>query len=153
MHSIRLATPEDTALITQHRIQMFQDNGFTPACTWEEMAKEFAAWLEPRLRDDSYVGWIVEDSGQPIASGGLWLMDFPPHWTSPVPKRGYLLNFYTVPAARGRGIAKELVELAKKESVRRGVKTVTLHASKFGRPVYEKLGFTANNEMIYREKM
>lgn len=150
MHSVRLATVEDTALITRHRVQMFQDNGFTPNCTWEEMEEAFARWLEPHLRNDSYVGWIVEDSGNVVASGGLWVMEFPPHWTDMQARRAYLLNFYTAPEARGRGIAKELVELAKQEARRRGIKIVTLHASKFGRPIYEKLGFSQNNEMILR---
>lgn len=152
MHSVRLATVADTGLITEHRLQMFRDNGFTPACSWEEMHEAFAKWLEPHLRDGSYVGWIVEDSGRVIASAGLWVMEYPPHWTSPVPKRAYLLNFYTDPEFRGQGIAKKLVELAKDEARRQGIKIVTLHASKFGKPVYEKLGFKQNNEMILRLK-
>jgi hypothetical protein len=28
-------------------------------------------------------------------------MEFPPHWMDPEPLRAYLLNFYTIPEARG----------------------------------------------------
>lgn len=31
---------------------------------------------------------------------------------------------------------------------RRGIKVVSLHASKFGKPLYERNGFEATNEMI-----
>ena len=33
---------------------------------------------------------------------------------------------------------------------RRGIKVVSLHASKFGRPLYERNGFDPTNEMILR---
>jgi predicted acetyltransferase len=35
------------------------------------------------------------------------------------------------------------------EARRRGIRVVALHASQKGQPVYEKLGFTISNEMLY----
>lgn len=148
MYTIRLATEEDSTLIAEQRRLMFVDNDPPTKESWEQLEKDFAAWVAPRLRDGSYVGWLAEEEGRVIAGAGLWVMEFPPHWMDVQPARSYLLNFYTSPEARGRGIAKEMVELAAAESARRGVKVVTLHASKFGRPVYEKLGFTSSNEMM-----
>ena len=51
---------------------------------------------------------------------------------------------------RGRGFARQLLALAIDEARARGIKVVTLHASKFGKPIYEKFGFALNNEMILR---
>jgi GNAT superfamily N-acetyltransferase len=64
------------------------------------------------------------------------------------PLRAYLLNFYTVPEARGRGYAKQILEAAVTECRTRGPRVITLHASRFGRPIYERFGFTASTEMM-----
>jgi predicted acetyltransferase len=56
---------------------------------------------------------------------------------------------YIDPDHRRQGLAKGLVQLCLNESRRRGLRTVTLHASDAGRPVYESLGFNASNEMFY----
>jgi ribosomal protein S18 acetylase RimI-like enzyme len=80
----------------------------------------------------------------------MWLMDFPPHWMDAEPVRAYLLNFYVEPEFRGRGLASELLTTAVEDARRRGIKVVSLHASKFGKPLYERNGFEPTNEMILR---
>jgi GNAT superfamily N-acetyltransferase len=47
----------------------------------------------------------------------------------------------TLPEARGRGVASQLMAQAVAEAGRRGRRTTTLVATKLGRPVYEKLGY------------
>jgi predicted GNAT family N-acyltransferase len=51
---------------------------------------------------------------------------------------------------RRQGLARRLLELALECAKTRGVKVVTLAASKYGRPLYELYGFKATNEMILR---
>jgi GNAT superfamily N-acetyltransferase len=77
-------------------------------------------------------------------------MDFPPHWMDAEPVRAYLLNFYVTPAARGRGLAGQMLRMALDEARRRGIGVVSLHASRLGRPIYERNGFEGTNEMILR---
>jgi len=84
------------------------------------------------------------------AEGGMWLMDFPPHWHDPQPLRAYLLNFYVVPEARGQGLAYRLLKAAVEEARGRGIKVVSLHASAAGRPIYEKFGFGGTSEMMLK---
>jgi ribosomal protein S18 acetylase RimI-like enzyme len=80
----------------------------------------------------------------------MWLVDFPPHWMDAEPVRAYLLNFYVEPAFRGRGIAEKMLKLGVDEAKRRGIGVVSLHASKLGRPIYERNGFADTNEMMLR---
>lgn len=47
----------------------------------------------------------------------------------------------TLPEARGRGVASQLMAEAVAEAGRRGRRTTTLVATKLGRPVYTKLGY------------
>ena len=138
-----MATPADAALIAAQREAMFTDMG----TEYTEAATNFAPWVERHLRAGTYVGWFAEADAVPVAGAGLLMLDWPPHFTDPQPIRSYLLNVYTHPQHRGRKLARTMTELAIAETRRRGVAMMTLHASEFGRPLYEKLGFTPTNEM------
>lgn len=48
----------------------------------------------------------------------------------------------TVPGARGRGLATACVSAVTNEALKRGARLVVLQASKFGDPVYRRMGFT-----------
>lgn len=151
MPTIRRATAADVALITQQRHQMFADNNFGTEQRLTEMDARFADWLRSHLADDTYIGLLMEDDGpdsnKVLAGAGIYLLDWPPHYLHVEPVRAYLLNFYTAPEARGRGLANQLLAAAVDECRNRGVRTVVLHASPFGRPIYERFGFIASNEM------
>ena len=144
---MRLATAADAELIAEQRRRMFVEMGQTDDARMSAMVANFVPWVRERLKVGTYVGWLREEDGQVVAGGGMWLMDFPPHWMDSGPVRAYLLNFYVDPAFRGRGYARELLETAVDEARRRGIKVVSLHASKFGRPLYESSGFEATSEM------
>ena len=150
MLETRMATVEDARLIAGQRRRMFAESGQADAETMGRMEENFVAWVRPRLADGSYLGWLMEEDGRVVAGAGLWLMDFPPHWMDAEPVRGYLLNFYTEPSHRGRGIAGQMLEMTVGEARRRGIGVVSLHASKFGRPIYERNGFAGTNEMMLR---
>jgi GNAT superfamily N-acetyltransferase len=150
MHTIRSAVESDAPVIAAQRCQMFQDNAFVCVSSWDELERHSEQWLKAHLLDGSYVGWLVERGGHVVGGAGLWFMEFPPHFMHTEPVRGYLLNFYVHPDARGSGIAKELVGLAVAECKRRGVGVAVLHASNMGRPVYESLGWQPSTEMMLR---
>jgi GNAT superfamily N-acetyltransferase len=142
-YSLRPATLSDAALIAAQREAMFTDMG----TEYTEAVANFTPWVQRHLAAGTYLGWIVEAGGQAVAGAGLLIMDWPPHVIDPEPLRSYLLNVYTHPAHRGHGLARLLTEGAVAETRRRGIKIMTLHASEFGRPIYERLGFASTNEM------
>ncbi len=146
--STRVATAADAALIAGQRRAMFTDAVFPVPTSLDAMEARFVPWVRERLADGSYRGWIMEDAGVPIAGAGLWVMEFPPHFLDIEPARGYLLNFYVAPSHRRLGLAQQLLETAVAEGRRLRLRVLTLHASKFGRPLYERHGFRLNNEMV-----
>lgn len=163
MPTLRRATPQDAPTITTQRHLMFADNELTTEARYNQMDQAFEPWVRERLTDNRYVGLFLEEAAgaleetQPdtteptiLAACGIFFADFPPHFLDPNPIRAYLLNFYTAPQARGRGLATQLLQHAVDECRHRNVQVITLHASKFGKPIYEKFGFTQNNEMILR---
>ncbi len=155
--TLRRATPADASTITAQRHQMFADNELTTEARYNAMDQTFEPWVRERLTDGRYVGLFLEEPSttpdhpaQILAACGIFFADFPPHFLDPNPIRAYLLNFYTAPEARGQGLATQLLQHAVDECRQRNVQVITLHASKFGKPIYEKFGFTQNNEMILR---
>ncbi|AEU38194.1 GNAT family N-acetyltransferase [Granulicella mallensis] len=150
MPNLRRATIGDAALIAAHRHSMFQDNNFASEARLSEMDAAFEPWVRERLADGRYVGLFLEEDGHVLAAAGIFFQDFPPHWMDPQPTRAYLLNFYTAPKARGRGFANQLLKLSVEECRTRGIGVITLHASPFGKPIYEKFGFSHSNEMMFR---
>ena len=150
MPTLRHATQEDATLITAHRHSMFTDNAFASEERLHAMDTSFLPWVRKRLADGQYVGLLLEENGAVLASAGIHFNDFPPHFLHPEQGRAYLLNFYTAPAARGRGFAKQLLTACVDECRAREIKAVVLHASPFGRPIYEKFGFMQTNEMMLK---
>jgi GNAT superfamily N-acetyltransferase len=152
MLNTRTATPDDAPLLTAHRHAMFADMGKVTGETLGAMSLHFAPWLRRKLTEGRYLGWIIEFDDRPVASAGLFLLEWPPHPLDPSSDyRAYLLNMYVEPTHRRQGIAKHLVHLCLDESRRRGLRIAALHASEAGRPVYESFGFAPTNEMLYHQ--
>lgn len=145
---IREATLNDLPLLIEQRRHMYQDMGYPDNTRMEDMEHAFGLWLHDNLEDGHYRNWIVETTDGQIAAGaGLWLVEWPPQMMDFSPYRGYIMNVYTEPGFRKRGLARQLVQTILSWCSAQGIHTVSLHASPEGRPVYESLGFCPSNEM------
>jgi ribosomal protein S18 acetylase RimI-like enzyme len=140
---IRAVAPADLDLICHHREEMFRDAG-SDEQSLAVMTENFRPWLEPRLADGSYFGFILIATGEPAGGVGLMLIDWPPHPLHPAQdRRGYVLNLFVEPEHRRKGLARRLMRLAEDELSRRGVSLLVLHATEKGRPLYSDLGWVA----------
>lgn len=59
---------------------------------------------------------------------------------------GELDMLFVHPDAGGRGIARQMVTAVVAEGRRRGLRSITTHASRAARPVFERLGFVVDAE-------
>jgi ribosomal protein S18 acetylase RimI-like enzyme len=144
---LRPLLPSDLDLVCRHREEMFRESG-RPAHLIAAMSAPFREWLEPRLADGRYFGWVVEEEGVAVAGLGMMEIEWPPHPFHPADaRRGYILNVYVEPAFRRRGFARQLMEQACAEGRRRGIQYLILHATDQGRPLYERLGWEDTAEM------
>jgi GNAT superfamily N-acetyltransferase len=150
MASLRPLSAADLDLICHHREEMFREAGRTEP-ELAAMALPFRRWLEPRLADGRYFGFIAEDEGAPVGGVGLMEMDWPPHPFHPgEDRRGYVLNVFVEPEFRRRGYALLLMEAAEREFFRRGVSYAILHATEAGAPLYKRIGWAPTSEMAKR---
>lgn len=146
---LRQATLEEDSLVTTHFYQMWQDNG-VPAdaiqSNWREIILKF---IDHARQELAYQAFIAEIEGKIVGSvscqcfAGL----YPNVLSEEYRKYGYLWGVYVEPLHRGQGVAKALTSTASSYLRSLGCTRVILHASPFGQPVYERLGFCASNEM------
>ena len=146
--ALRAASVEDAETLAKHRRAMFRDMGYQDQAALDSMMAKFLPWLEAKMVSGEYLAWLaVTAEDIAVAGAGLWLMDWPAHMLGSSARRGNILNVYTEPEFRRRGLARGLVQTALDWCKLNQVDFVILHASPEGRGLYESLGFKAGNEM------
>ncbi len=144
---IRAAEIEDAAVIAHHRRAMFEEMQMTGAMDMMEFA--FRDWVSEQIEFGLYRGWLMETEGGEIVGGaGARLIEWAPTPGFPrVHMLPYIMNVYVEPPHRHKGLARLLMQAIIAWGHQEGHRTLALHASEFGRPLYEQLGFQATNEM------
>jgi len=146
--TIREAGAGDSAIILHHRRSMFRDMGEGAVEELDRMVEIAGPWLARALADGSYRHWLALDaSGRIVGGGGVLLSPWPASPKDPCTRRVVILNVFTEAAFRKRGIARQIMLTILAWVKEQGLRSVNLHASEEGRPLYEKLGFEATNEM------
>ena len=148
-YKIRRATVADAAEIMVHRREMFRDMGYTDLSALNEMVATSLLQVQKLIASDEYRGWLVETAqGQVIAGAGLHISHLLSHPTKPDDvRRAYVYNVYVAPQHRRKGLARRLMDEILSHCRAEGIRTVWLHASDEGRPLYDKMGFVPTNEM------
>ena len=146
-YTLRKATADDATIIVHHRVGMFTDMGNDPAQV-AKMEAPFRVWVDEEFAAGRFETWFAcAENGEVIAGAGLWFYHWIPRPLLAQTIRPYILNVYTDPAYRRRGLARALMQTMIDWCRREGFARVTLHASDDGRHLYESLGFQASNEM------
>jgi GNAT superfamily N-acetyltransferase len=145
---MRRATVADAAIIAHHRVEMFRDMGMLADDEADALRAASCTYLLTALADDKYSGWVVEAQRGVIAGGGVVVRRLLPRPGSPHgDEEACVLNVYTEPEHRRRGLARRLMQEILAWCRGRAITRIALHASDAGRPLYESLGFMQTNEM------
>jgi GNAT superfamily N-acetyltransferase len=147
---IRPTRSDELSIVLHHRRQMYVDMGTRDVSMLDEIEEASRGIFGEGLRNGNYRGWFAEVGGQVIAGGGVLLLSFQPGPREPRPMRPFIVNVYTEPAYRRRGLARQLMQVMVAWCRAEGYAGVTLHASAEGRPLYESMGFEPTNEMRLR---
>lgn len=148
---IRKAGLGDLKHILHHRRAMFEEIGFQDASVLAAVDNVSEKYFKQALPTGAYEAWMAEDSdGQVVGGGGIVVAAWPGYPGENLAQRAWILNMYTEPPARGRGVARRLMETMIAWCHQQGFGAVHLHASAAGRPIYENIGFQQTNEMSLR---
>ncbi len=152
-YTIRLAKPEEAPILGEMRRRMFLDLGKPDNEIIRNVIQVFVPWVADAIRGGRYIPWVIcAAGGEIVSNAGLLLVEWPPNTRDLNLVRGYVMNVWTHPDHRRRGLARRLMEVILAEARRRQIKVTALHASDDGRALYEQLGYRQSREMIRVEE-
>ncbi|WP_143309699.1 GNAT family N-acetyltransferase [Chitinophaga vietnamensis] len=149
MITYRQADIADIPVVSRLRLQFLQEV-YPQADTSKNdiLLQQLDAYLREHLPKGDFVNWLALDRNEVVASAGIVFYNQPPLYHNLEGKVAYILNVFTLPAYRRRGIAHGLFERIVEEARRRNTGKLSLHATPDGRSLYEQFGFLAgDNEM------
>lgn len=144
---MRRATPADADVLARHKAALWSEVGGWEAEPMAQQVPIWTAWFRNALRDGTYVSWIVEENGAPIASGSLLIAVAIPRPGASSDRDGRVQSVYVEPHARRRGIARALMARIMEFAREARLMRLVLHPSDEARPLYEELGFEPLDEM------
>ena len=83
----------------------------------------------------------INNNGEIICTAGLLIYYLPPLNIEKYRKIGHILNFYTKPAYRKKGIGLKLMNYIKDTAVNEKIDRLVLNSTKMGFSMYKKAGF------------
>ncbi|WP_320962045.1 GNAT family N-acetyltransferase [Hungatella effluvii] len=140
----RRAGSHDRELLTRLRLEVLRAaNGLEEDVDLSQTELESRRYYETCFPEDSHAAWLVFDGEEVVGTGAVSFYQVMPTYHNPSGKKAYIMNMYTRPDYRRRGIAHRVLELLTAEAEMRQIDAVTLEATAAGRPLYDAFGFTA----------
>lgn len=151
-YHIRQAAVSDLETLVSLRMALLRESGL--AAHDEHglaLAQATREYFERAIPTGQFRVWIAEAGGQIVASSGLVFCERPPLVDNLSGIEAYVMNMYTLPEWRGRGIATALIAEMVRFAQQIGARRVFLHATPVGEPIYQKIGFVSqSNEMLLK---
>lgn len=138
----RSVRADDAAIIARHR--------YFDAGTKDDLVA-YERWVATRIKRSTYNGVLAALDGGVVAGAGAVMLDWGPTRGEPTGLRARIVNVYTDPAWRRRGIARSLVQEVMRRCQKRDVRAFSLAATDESAGLYRSLGFESYpQEMILR---
>lgn len=150
--SYRKASLADLEVLTETRIEVLcAANQLSADVDMSEVKKQSLEYYQDALRNETHSAYLVFDEETFVGAGGISYFQVMPTYHNPTGKKAYIMNMYTKPNYRRRGIAFKTLDLLVADAREKGITAISLEATDMGRPLYEKYGFIKmNDEMELR---
>ena len=141
-YEYKKATIEDiNELVRTRIIVLCAVNKLSDDVDMSVVEKESYEYYKRALETGEHITYLVYDNGTFIGAGGVSFYRVMPTYHNPTGKKAYIMNMYTAPEYRRKGIAIHTLDLLVKDAREQGASQITLEATEMGRPLYEKYGF------------
>lgn len=138
---IRKATRKDLKGLVEIRMDYLNEDfsGMTEKQR-AELLEQLPGYFDEHLEND-FMAYLAIDQDEIVASVFLVIIERPANPNFLTGKTGNILNVFTKPDYRRRGLAGQLMDMAKKEAKQLNVSYLELKATQDGYPLYMKKGF------------
>ena len=132
----------DLELLVQTRLTTLRAANLLPdSAELREVERHSHAYYRQALENGLHTAYLAFDGADCVATGGASYFQVMPTVHNPSGWKAYLMNLYTAPPYRRRGVALELLRLLVADAPARGIRSISLEATGMGRPLYEAFGF------------
>ncbi|MBQ7918596.1 MAG: GNAT family N-acetyltransferase [Lachnospiraceae bacterium] len=136
------ATLEDLEMLVETRIEVLRAaNRLSDDVDMSQVKKQSYQYYQEALRSSTHTAYLVFDEDIFVGAGGISYFKIMPTYHNPSGHKAYIMNMYTKPAYRRKGIAFKTLDLLVRDAHARGISSISLEATEMGRPLYEKYGF------------
>ena len=140
----KIATIEDLDVLTKTRVEVLRAaNKLDDTVDMSQVEKESREYYQKALADGSHVAVLVYDGEAFVGAGGVSFYTVMPTYHNTSGKKAYIMNMYTKPEYRHKGIAYQTLDILVDACKKRNITHITLEATEMGRALYEKYGFVA----------
>ena len=156
MATIRRAGPPEIPLLVSLRSEFLSElrqraHVGAPAMSPVNLEASTAEYLARAIPSGQYAGWLAEEAGVAVGMAGCLFFERPPMERPGAALEGRVVNVYTRPGWRGRGIGQALMREVVAHARSVGARRLRLGATTEGRRIYDLLGFLpVANEMELR---
>lgn len=141
------ATIQDIDILTETRIIVLRAaNQLSDDTDMNEVKKQSYDYYKKALCDGTHIAYLIFDEDRFVGAGGVSFFQVMPTYHNPSGKKAYIMNMYTNPEYRRKGIAYQTLDILVKDTKSMGITAISLEATTMGRPLYEKYGFIKMND-------
>jgi GNAT superfamily N-acetyltransferase len=145
----RRANVDDIEILIDFRVRFLNELYNHPEDDETEILKKaLEEYFSEAIPSNEFIAWLAEYGGKIIGTSGMVAWQMPARYGGlESGKLGYILNLYTTPEARKKGICTRLLNELIKEAKSLGLKYLHLHASEEGINIYRKAGFSKPDQI------
>lgn len=111
-----------------------------------QLKTEMYRFFKKSISNGSFVGFYAEIEEHILAYGGMVIREIPGDFNRSSYLEADILNMYTIPSARRKGISTIILKQLLSEAKSIGITKIALHTSKDGEKLYRSVGF---NEPLF----
>jgi N-acetylglutamate synthase-like GNAT family acetyltransferase len=139
----RRANINDIKSLVEYRIQFLNELYDPPGENEIDfIKKKLENYFYKKIQSKEFIAWLAEQKGIIVGTSGMVVWQLPSRYGGlESGKIGYILNLYTLPEKRRKGICTRLLKELIQDAKLIGLKYLHLHASKYGENLYKKIGF------------
>lgn len=139
---LRRATLADINILVKLRIDfLVDDRGRLDDEEKSSISSQLRDYYEKHIGKD-FIAILAEEEGVVLSTAFLVIVEKPANPSFITGVTGTVLNVFTYPEYRRKGIATKVISLLLEEGKKTGISSFDLFATELGKPLYKKLGFT-----------
>jgi ribosomal protein S18 acetylase RimI-like enzyme len=136
----RRAMPDDVDPLVNLRLAFLAE---VSAATGSDpvLRDSLTEYFSKMIPSNEFIGFLAVADSTIIATSGLVFHRHPPSNRNPTGREAYIMNMYTLPEYRRRGIATRLLQMLIDHARQNDCGKISMHALPKGRSIYVNAGF------------